>query len=127
MEANIVMLFKTLAKIAPKMERLVLHDEYSYFPNIFWESQTDLGQLIVEFLSKMKNLVAFSFTGYKIEPDVQEAVRGHVATEILPGSPSFWLHLGKSLPEANDPGVPRVHYDEIVHPIDPYYALPKFE
>jgi len=105
----------------------VLHGQSLLTDDISWKSRINLGQQLIKFLSKMKCLVAFSFTGYTIQPDVQEVVHSHVATEILPSRPSFWYHLGKSLPKANDPDVPRIHYDEIFNPIDPYYALPQFE
>ena len=106
-EMNIIMLFQYLEKFAPKLERLVLHGHTPLLTDdICWESQIDLGQQLIDFLSKMKFLVAFSFTGYNIQPVVQDAVHGHAAAEILPGRPSFWLHLGKSLPKANDPSEP---------------------
>ena len=74
----------------------------------------------------MGNLVAFCFTGFDIQPFVQEAVRSRLSAEILPNRPSLWFYFGRVLPNANDPSVPRVHYDEIVNPIDPFNALPMF-
>ena len=121
------MLFQYLVEFSPKLERLVVHGSSPINDDICWEAPIDLGQLLIEFLSKMKCLIIFSFTGYNIQPDVQEAVRAHVAAEIRPDRPSFWFHLGKSLPKANDPDVPRIHYDEIVKPTDPFHALPQFE
>ena len=82
-EANIVMLFESLVKFAPKLERLVLDCYCPLTDDIFWESQTDLGQQLIEFMSKMKCLVAFSFTGYTIQPDGRMTVAPNDSSPAL--------------------------------------------
>ncbi len=126
-EINILLLFEFLLQFVPKLERLVVHGKTRKGEEpIFWEHFTDLSDYLIDFVSKMGNLVAFCFTGFDIQPFVLEAVRSRLSEEILPNRPSLWFYFGRVLPNANDPSVPRVHYDEIVNPIDPFNALPMF-
>lgn len=71
----------------------------------------------------MENLVALCITGFSINPKAIREVNRRIAEDILPVRPSFWFHLGYDAIAANDPSVPRIHY-EIVNPIDNFYTAP---
>jgi hypothetical protein len=43
---------------------------------------------------------------------------------IIPIRPAFWCHVANDFPQATDPTVPRIHYDQIVCPIN--YLVPEF-
>ncbi len=87
-----------------------------------------MGDFLFNFISKMELLVALCFTSFRVHPDVFKELNRRVTEEIVPlRPPSFWFHLGPKPPNANDHSVPRIHSDEIVHPIDWFYSPPKFD
>ena len=84
---------------------------------------TPLQDSILPFVKEVPHLVALCLVGYPIDSSV---VDGQFRAEIVPNRPAFWFHLGSELPKANDLTVPRIHYNGVVNPIDPYYASPRF-
>jgi len=91
-----------------------------------WEPPLDIVDFLVNFISKMGHLVAFCLTALRLDPSIVEEVKRRVAEEILPDRPSFWLHLDLDLPKENDPSIPRIHYDQIVNPLNYFDAPPSF-
>ena len=45
--------------------------------------------------------------------------------EIVSQRPFLWIHIGPRLLNATDPSVPKIHYNELVNPFDPYIAPPR--
>ena len=91
-----------------------------------WINPIEFGNFLVSFALEMERLVLLCMMGFQIDPDVIKDVNRRIYEELLPNRPAFWLHLGLNLPRENDPSVPRIHHDEIINPIDWFYAPPKF-
>ncbi len=81
---------------------------------------------LVSFAKKMTHLVALSLIGFQIDRPTAEHVHQRLLKEIIPLRPPFWFYLGPKLPEDNDTSVPRIHYEEMVNPIDAWNAPPQF-
>lgn len=117
-------LLEDLIKTSPCLERLVLIakrpiDQRNRRRPILLED------LILSFVSKMKNLVVFCLVGLEIYPFVLLSLQKRMELHVTPSRPALWMHFGPELPECTDLSVPRVHYDGIVNPSDPYFAPPK--
>jgi len=89
-----------------------------------WKSSSQIGDLVVGFATEMDHLVALCLAGFCLNPNAIRQVNRRVKKEILPQRPAFWLYLAGEVPVGNDPKIPRVHYDEIVNPIDGFYSPP---
>ncbi len=116
-----------------KLERIVLynfHDEDEMSrgrSNIAdWTNPTQFGDLLVSFARKRERLVLLCLSGFHFQPNAINDVNRRVEEEVIPDRSAFWLHLGPALPKANNPSVPRIHFDEIINPIDWFYAPPSF-
>jgi len=75
------------------------------------------------FVKGMPNLIALCLTGFPID---QSELGDQFTAEIVPDRPDLWFHFGSELPKASDLSIPRIHYDGIVNPINPYYCPPRF-
>jgi len=53
-----------------------------------------------------------------------KTIKQRVEEEVVTERPSLWFHLDRPVPEASDPGVPPIHYFEIVEP--PPFDIPRF-
>jgi hypothetical protein len=107
-----------------RLERIVLYEEDG--PNIPWKSQ-ELQDVLLKFVSSMPNLVCFCFiTASEIEPGTVTELKKKFDELIVPTRPAFWYHVDQSLPRATDPTVPRIHYDQIVSPINYLEMSPEF-
>ncbi len=109
-----------------RLERIVLYEEDgeeddSKFP---WKSQ-ELQDVLFKFVSSMPDLVCFFFfTASEIEPGTVAKLKQKFDEFIIPIRPAFWCHVDRTLPRAMDPTVPRIHYDQIVCPME--YLAPEF-
>ena len=104
-----------------RLERMVLYEEDG--PNIPLESQ-ELQDDLFKFVSNMPHLACFCFiTASEIEAGFLAELKNKFDEFILPIRPAFWYHVDQSLPKATDPTVPRIHYDQIVFPIN-YFEMP---
>ena len=74
----------------------------------------------------MEHLQALCLAVFWLDPIFIEEAKRRVFEEILPVRPSFWFHLGHTLPKENDPSIPRIHYDQIVNPLNYFDAPPSF-
>ena len=132
-ESQVLALLKNLLKTSPKLERLVLCYEGLRSCKRNPKNPTELEDFIVTFVSKMENLVALYLAGFWDNPHGVEKthLNRRLTREILPTRPSFWFHLGFHLGWGGNyimyPPAPWIHYDEIVNPIDRFYAPPPFE
>jgi hypothetical protein len=107
-----------------RLERIVLYEEDG--PNIPPES-LELQDVLLKFVSSMPHLVCFCYiTASEIEPGMVAGLKQKFDEFILPVRPAFWYHVDQSLPRATDPTVPRIHYDQIVSPINYFEMSPDF-
>jgi len=72
----------------------------------------------------MPHLVALCLAGLGI--DSNGVVKRQLIEEVIPERPAFWFHLSRNLPTANDPSIPKIHYEEIVYPIEEWFTPPRF-
>ena len=72
----------------------------------------------------MKHLFAVCVTFDELDSILKEEVDRRIVEEVLPNRPALWFHLGTDIPNAVDPGVPLVHYHEMVH-IDLFSRIPE--
>jgi len=82
-------------------------------------------EFLFNFAERMEHLIAFCLS-VNINHQVIKVLETRFIQEILPNRPAFWFHLGSSLPRPNDCRVPRVHYDEIISPINYFDTPPMF-
>lgn len=115
----------SLLENCPRLQRLALIVNLDGHQRDF-NNYAEMGDFLVDFVKKKEHLIALCLAGFEIDPTTVEHLRKRLADEILPRRQPFWFNLGPQLPKVNDTSVPRMHYDEIVKPIDPYYAPPRF-
>ena len=88
------------------MECDILPDDFS-FP---------LADFIVQLALKLKRLTCLSLSFYELNDNkLIEQVHRRMGEEVLPTRPALWFHLGSDFPEASDPRVPAVHYNEMIY------------
>ena len=78
---------------------------------------------LVKFVKEMPHLVALCLAGLAI--DCNGAVKRRLIEEVLPERPAFWCHLSRNLP-SDDPSIPKIHYEDIVYPMEEWYSPPRF-
>ena len=122
---NITDLFAVLKSLlgrSSSLQRLSL-----FFDNMALPKGSDHSQLanfFVQFVLKMKHLFAVCVTFDEFDSILKEEVDRRIVEEVLPNRPALWFHLGTDTPNAVDPGVPLVHYYEMVH-IDLFSRIPE--
>ena len=116
--------FLKALKVCPYFERLAL-----VIKEGGWKrstvNYTPLQDAIFPFVKETHHLVALCLGGFPIDP-YPFVVQQQLIKEIVPNRPAFWFHLGPMLPEASDLSVPRIHFNGIVNPINPFDAPPRF-
>ena len=105
------------------LERFVLYHEV-------WEEVEavefpSLPEFLCQFVLELRNLVALCLVD-KFDASDIEPTRRKVMEKIKPSRPAFWFHIGHDLPEGGDPTVPRIHYDDVVNPVNYYHIPPQF-
>lgn len=125
--SDIFLLLEAIRKGCSRLERLVIYqEELRYSGQKEGTIPLDAADQIVTFAASMQHLSALCLSCLLLDSSVMEETNRRLAEEIIPIRPSFWFHVGFELPKENDPSVPRVHYDEIVHPINSFDSPPKF-
>lgn len=89
-----------------------------------FDSNAQFEEFILKFAKGMKKLVCLGIFGFPFKRSAVRVIQQKLRKEVLPLRPTFWFRLGKELPVENDTSVPRIHYDEMVRPIDRYYVPP---
>lgn len=108
---DVLFVFQSLLCRASHLERLVLIFE----TKVPCSDDHPLVDFLVQFALKMKRLTCLCITFNKIDPALIQEVKRRLTEDVLPSSPSFWFHLGRELPKATDPGVPPLHYHEMIY------------
>ena len=127
LEGHVLSFLARILDCSSHLERLVISGETFKLTGSRTKDEHEpiTADFLVGFISKMEDLQALCLATFQLDPIVIEEVKRRVVEEIIPDRPSFWLHLGNVLPKANDPAVPRIHY-EIVNPLNYFYTPPKF-
>ena len=122
--------FLNALKRCPKFERfsfLAVHECSSHAP---WDEivlssvcYALLENSLVKFVKEMPHLVALCLAGLAI--DCNGAVKRRLIEEVLPERPAFWCHLSRNLP-SDDPSIPKIHYEDLVYPMEEWYSPPRF-
>ena len=64
------------------------------------------------------------FTSSEMETSAAAELNQKFYDLIIPSRPAFWYHIGDNLSYLDaDPTVPRIHYEEIVCPMN-YFEIP---
>ena len=114
-------ILKSLKQFSPKIERISLEFMCKTYPT---DRDHLMGDLLVDFTLKMKHLSCLSLSLKQLDGALIKNVHERIKKEVLPTRPSLWFHLDRCLPEASDPGVPWVHYHQIVRPMS--FIMPSF-
>ncbi len=105
------------------MERLVLFAEADSWKRNHIRNDKQLEDSILPFVKEMFHLIALCLAGFPIDSSVVEE---QFMVEIVPDRPSFWFHLGQTLPKSSDIYAPRIHHEGIAYPMDSFDAPPHF-
>lgn len=100
----------------PSLQRLVIYQEA-------WSRLTSSSTLcdrLMDLFMRLPRLLLFCFV-YSLNDEIIEKLTRELNKSIVKSRPSFWFHLGDSLPRGVS--VPRVHLDEM---IDPHQYLESF-
>ncbi len=122
-ESMVLNLLKTLLNNCPDLKRVFIADNSSWR---ICDVLSDLEAILFDFVSKLENLDVFCLVGFPVHADVEENFSRRVTTEVIPKRPAFWFHFGNSAPKVNDPNIPRMVSNSLVHITDRYLVPPKF-
>jgi len=121
--AHVVLLLEALLKCSSHFERLVLIHEAGENQSNSMVISTDF---LLSFVSEMTHLVAICLVGFHFDSIQVDVLKKRFTEEVVPHRPAFWFYVGPKLPRGNDTTIPRIHYDEIVRPVEAFYAPPRF-
>ena len=106
-----------------KLERLALIDAGSVdLPN--WKHPPNFADFLVDFTAKMTHLTCCCLTFKQMDGVLMKAIKERVEEEVVIERPSLWFHLGRDIPNVSDPGVPAIHYHQMVNPM--HFSTPPF-
>jgi len=121
--ATFFSILKALLKGSVQLERVALVDAGSgKLPD--WKHPPEFVDFLVDFVTKMTHLTCCCLTFNQLGVKLTKEIKPRVEKEVVTDRPSLWFHLDRVLPEASDPGVPAIHYHQIVHPIS--FFIPRF-
>lgn len=102
------------------LERLFLFDnDPIQHHELGWIHPTETADVVVQFATKMKRLLAFCVEFYQLNPALVEEIRSRIVEEVVPARPNLWFHVDREEPDVAD--VPPIHYFGL---IEPNYSLP---
>lgn len=61
-----------------------------------------------------------------MDPKVAEVIKRRLTEDLLPERPALWIYIDQEFPKATDLFIPKIHFDEIVDPVDRICAPPRF-
>jgi len=111
-----------------KLERLTLIDAGTAAVDLpDWKHPPEFADFLVRFTAQMTHLTCCCLTFKQMDIDLMKAIKERVEEQVVMERPSLWFHLGRDLPDASDPGVPSIHYHQMVNPIvfttPPFYTV----
>jgi len=110
--ADAICILKSLLSHAPNIQRIAIEWKIETLPA---DWNYPLADFIVQLALKLERLTCLSLTFFELDDTkLIEHVHRRMAEEVLPTRPALWFHLGYDYAEASDPGVPAVHYHEMV-------------
>ena len=127
MDASHLELFgQALLKCSSHLERLVLLNGMKGRDDP--HKMTLLPDFLLPFVTKMTHLVALYIIGFRWDPSQEEvdALKQRFTREILANRPAFRMQVGPLWAIENDLDLPRIHYDEIIFPMNLDHTPPRF-
>ena len=124
-ETDVLAFLKQLIGCSNHLKRLVLYCEM-LFDFTDSTAAAELRTFLTSFPSKMPRLVLICLVGIWLNSDDADFIKQYWREKILPDRPAFIHFFDSDLPKRNNPAIPRVHLDEIVRPIDWFFAPPNF-
>ena len=106
-----------------KLERLVLIDAGT-IPLLDWKHPPEFSDFLVDFTAKMTHLTCLCLAFKQMDGVLMKAIKERVEEEVVIERPSLWFHLGWDIPNVSDPGVPAIHYHQMVNPM--HFSTPPF-
>ena len=106
-----------------KLERLVLIDAGT-IPLPDWKHPPEFSDFLVDFTAKMTHLTCLCLAFKQMDGVLMKAIKERVEEEVVIERPSLWFHLGRDIPNVSDPGVPAIHYHQMVNPM--HFSTPPF-
>lgn len=103
-----------------QLESLALIDPGSGKPD--WKNPPNLADTMVRFAKMMANLSCCCLVFKQMNAEYMNEGKQKVEKDVVQTRPTLWFHLGRSIPNPSDLGVPLIHYHQIVHPKS--FALP---
>ncbi len=115
-----MILLGSLLKCFHVLERLFLFDNAPIQRReLVWNHPTETADVVVQFATKMKRLLAFCVELYQFNPALVDEIRTRIVEEIVPERSHLWFHVDRERPNLAD--VPPIHYFGL---IEPNYCLP---
>jgi len=109
-------ILKTFLKKSDKLERLTLIDATNVeMPD--WKNPPEFAEFLVRFTAQMTHLTCCCLSFKQMDINLMKKIKERVEEEVVTERPSLWFHLGRDIPNASDPGVPPIHYHQIVNPL----------
>lgn len=65
----------------------------------------------------MEQMSCCCLTFNQMDVDLVEEINHRIKQEMIEKRRFLWFHLGSTVPEASDVGVPPIHYHEMVEPV----------
>lgn len=111
-----ISILEALLNEAVKLERLALIDAGSReFPD--WKHPSEFADFVVGFVEIMTHMTCCCLTFKQMDGDLMISIKDRVENEVINDRPLLWFHLDGAIPKASDPGVPSIHYHQIVDPV----------
>ena len=118
-----MLILEALLAESTQLERLVLVDDGTgNLPG--WSHPPEFADFLVGFVSKMANLSCCCVTFNQMDIDLMKEITQRVTEQVVTTRRSLWFHLDRAIPKPSDPGVPPIHYHQIVEPIS--FDMPHF-
>jgi len=118
-----MLILEALLAESTQLERLVLVDGGTgNLPG--WSHPPEFADFLVGFVATMPTLSCFCVTFNQMDIFLAKDITQRVTEEVVGMRLSLWFHLDRAVPKASDPGVPPIHYHQIVEPIS--FDMPHF-
>lgn len=121
---NVLPLLDALSECHTLERAVVIGEDYQ---KITEDDSKDMQEYLLRFVKRMQRLVAICIVS-ELRFDDSSAVnhlRESLLKEVTPSRPSLWYHFGPSFPKEIDPNIPRIHFNEIIRPSNPFNIPPK--
>ena len=110
-----MLLLGSLLKSFLVLERLFLFDNAPIQRReLGWIHPTETADVVVQFATKMKRLLAVCVEFFQFNPALVEEIRSRIVEEVVPARSNLWFHVDRKRPYVAD--VPPIHYFGLIEP-----------